>query len=234
MMGFLLKMSTSVRKDWKRRWFLLQGGNLYYVRDWKDTSPTLVCEVLLCTVRTCTGAKAHRFSFELISPNRRTFTLQASNERDMHAWMLAMQNATEHLLVGGGSSGGNSNTNNSSSSSTTTTDSATTPSNDHPPLARTMSTRKRSAVSAFLASNPICADCDSKNPEWVSINIGALICLKCSGIHRSLGGTFENIYFQILRISIFIVCTIYTRIVIIVKNTFFIRFIILLLICRSL
>ena len=150
MMGFLLKMSTSVRKDWKRRWFLLQGGNLYYVRDWKDTSPTLVCEVLLCTVRTCTGAKAHRFSFELISPNRRTFTLQASNERDMHAWMLAMQNATEHLLVGGGSSGGNSNTNNSSSSSTTTTDSATTPSNDHPPLVRKIEKLKCSKLCTIL------------------------------------------------------------------------------------
>ena len=180
-MGFLLKMSTSVRKDWKRRWFLLQGGNLYYVRGWKDTLPTLVCEVLLCTVRACTGPKAVRFSFELISPNRRTFTLQASNQRDMDAWMHSIQRTMEHLLVGGGSSGSNGNSNLGASS--VSTSSAMSPSG----TTVTSSTHKRSAVSAILSSNPICADCDATHPEWVSINIGALICLRCSGIHRSLG-----------------------------------------------
>uniref|UniRef100_A0A0E0JWX4 ZAC n=1 Tax=Oryza punctata TaxID=4537 RepID=A0A0E0JWX4_ORYPU len=35
--------------------------------------------------------------------------------------------------------------------------------------------------------NRICADCSSPDPKWASANIGVFICLKCSGVHRSLG-----------------------------------------------
>ncbi|KAI8969101.1 putative GTPase activating protein for Arf-domain-containing protein [Mycotypha africana] len=36
-------------------------------------------------------------------------------------------------------------------------------------------------------SNLACADCGAKNPEWCSLNLGCLLCIECSGIHRSLG-----------------------------------------------
>ncbi|KAI8371157.1 hypothetical protein EDC96DRAFT_501670 [Choanephora cucurbitarum] len=36
-------------------------------------------------------------------------------------------------------------------------------------------------------SNTICADCSAKDPDWCSLNLGILICIECSGIHRSLG-----------------------------------------------
>ncbi|KAM7509075.1 hypothetical protein LguiA_019528 [Lonicera macranthoides] len=35
--------------------------------------------------------------------------------------------------------------------------------------------------------NRFCADCGSPEPKWVSLNIGSFICIKCSGVHRSLG-----------------------------------------------
>ena len=35
--------------------------------------------------------------------------------------------------------------------------------------------------------NFICADCPQKNPRWASVNHGCLICIECSGIHRSMG-----------------------------------------------
>ncbi|KAI4370462.1 hypothetical protein MLD38_018815 [Melastoma candidum] len=35
--------------------------------------------------------------------------------------------------------------------------------------------------------NNFCADCDSPDPKWVSLTFGAFICIKCSGVHRSLG-----------------------------------------------
>ncbi|GJJ74125.1 hypothetical protein EMPS_06483 [Entomortierella parvispora] len=36
-------------------------------------------------------------------------------------------------------------------------------------------------------SNSFCAECGAKNPDWCAINLGILICIECSGIHRSLG-----------------------------------------------
>ncbi|KAI9809811.1 MAG: hypothetical protein M1825_000244 [Sarcosagium campestre] len=37
-------------------------------------------------------------------------------------------------------------------------------------------------------SNSSCADCGSSlKSEWVSINLGIVLCIECSGIHRSLG-----------------------------------------------
>lgn len=37
------------------------------------------------------------------------------------------------------------------------------------------------------SENRICADCSAPDPKWASANIGVFICLKCSGVHRSLG-----------------------------------------------
>jgi len=42
-----------------------------------------------------------------------------------------------------------------------------------------------------LPENKFCADCGAKGPRWVGLlesgSLGAFICIKCSGIHRSLG-----------------------------------------------
>lgn len=38
-----------------------------------------------------------------------------------------------------------------------------------------------------VRGNSLCVDCDTPNPDWASLNLGALMCIECSGIHRNLG-----------------------------------------------
>ncbi|KAG1669938.1 Centaurin-gamma-1A [Nymphon striatum] len=44
-----------------------------------------------------------------------------------------------------------------------------------------------------ILGNLHCADCDAANPDWASLNIGILICIECSGIHRNLGSHISRV-----------------------------------------
>ncbi|EGD76503.1 hypothetical protein PTSG_07620 [Salpingoeca rosetta] len=43
------------------------------------------------------------------------------------------------------------------------------------------------ALLASIPGNDHCADCGAADTEWASINLGILLCIECSGTHRSLG-----------------------------------------------
>ncbi|XP_020600611.1 arf-GAP with GTPase, ANK repeat and PH domain-containing protein 11-like [Orbicella faveolata] len=38
-----------------------------------------------------------------------------------------------------------------------------------------------------MEGNEVCVDCGAPSPDWASLNLGALMCIECSGIHRNLG-----------------------------------------------
>ena len=38
-----------------------------------------------------------------------------------------------------------------------------------------------------VAGNDTCADCGHPSADWASVNLGIVICIQCSGIHRNLG-----------------------------------------------
>jgi hypothetical protein len=165
--GYLWKRSSSVRKDWKRRYFLLQSGKLYYQRQELTVSPpVLVCDVKLCTVRACDKENDFRFSFEIISPKQRTYVLQAEDEQSHQAWIDAIRVEIERQLCAG------------SSRRTSSTAERRSPS---------MSIQAGNVVNRLMRINPVCADCGASSPDWASINLGAMMCIECSGAHRSMG-----------------------------------------------
>lgn len=47
--------------------------------------------------------------------------------------------------------------------------------------------KKRLKDLLLQKDNRYCADCGAPDPKWASANIGVFICLKCCGVHRSLG-----------------------------------------------
>uniref|UniRef100_A0A7S2RGL5 Uncharacterized protein n=1 Tax=Mucochytrium quahogii TaxID=96639 RepID=A0A7S2RGL5_9STRA len=164
--GYLYKRSSGVRKDWKRRWFVLRGGKLLYYRGWKDLVAQPICDILLCTVREVTNSEL-KCCFEIISPQKqRSYMLQAVNEHEMHAWMGAIRKGIESQLV----------TQQNRRLSGSTSFGVSDP-----------------QVSALLAINQTCADCGGETPDWICINLGVFICIKCSGIHRSLGSHISKV-----------------------------------------
>ena len=43
------------------------------------------------------------------------------------------------------------------------------------------------ALLLSLPGNDRCVDCGNLNPEWASVTYGTLLCVRCSGRHRSYG-----------------------------------------------
>ncbi len=46
---------------------------------------------------------------------------------------------------------------------------------------------KKNQILTTVIGNQNCCDCGASSPTWVSINLGALLCIECSGKHRGLG-----------------------------------------------
>lgn len=50
-----------------------------------------------------------------------------------------------------------------------------------------MDSQRRLTAILNKPGNRECADCGSKNPRWISITLGVVVCIRCCGMHRSLG-----------------------------------------------
>ncbi|KAL5554486.1 hypothetical protein UlMin_041887 [Ulmus minor] len=226
--GYLLKRSSSLRGDWKRRFFVLNSeGALYYYRI-KGTKPmgshshhftrstehssgvfgrfrskhnrtaSFNEDVLGCrtfdlrtsTIKMDAEDTDLRLCFRIISPSK-TYTLQAENEADRMDWINKLTGAITSLL--------NSQLFDQPSHATTNLEankSAGGASCDVEALdslqnlEEDIKSNKIESVSTILRAvpgNDLCAECSAPEPDWASLNLGILLCIECSGVHRNLG-----------------------------------------------
>jgi len=85
--GFLIKQGHIVR-NWKKRWFILQGKRLFYFEDIPSESSQPLGDIPFgnCTVRSVGNPKV--FMFEVLNwITGKDFLLQAESEEDKMSWM---------------------------------------------------------------------------------------------------------------------------------------------------
>ena len=167
---------------------------------------TKVCDIVLCTVREINSkAKGNpnlRFCFEIISPNSKPYLLQACGPNDYKMWVGGIRACIEQQFTHGNLPPDNMlMTRNSispsrrilgrnGSNAETATESIffDEEKDDHREGGLFEENAKRNPlVPKILAANPVCADCGNANPDWASLNLGVVVCIECSGVHRSLG-----------------------------------------------
>uniref|UniRef100_A0A0D9XFI6 Arf-GAP domain-containing protein n=1 Tax=Leersia perrieri TaxID=77586 RepID=A0A0D9XFI6_9ORYZ len=192
------------------RWFSshYHGG----VHDEKSVARHTV-NLLTSTIKADADQSDLRFCFRIISPTK-NYTLQAESAMDQMDWiekitgviasLLSSQSPERRLLLSPKGSGHNRTASESSSFSSSTeldhsiSEDCMMERNsgsghfEHPGRATqhhrtSMKPDKPIDLLRKVVGNNICADCGAAEPDWASLNIGILLCIECSGVHRNLG-----------------------------------------------
>uniref|UniRef100_A0A8C2TJR9 Arf-GAP with coiled-coil, ANK repeat and PH domain-containing protein n=1 Tax=Coturnix japonica TaxID=93934 RepID=A0A8C2TJR9_COTJA len=179
MEGYLFKRASNAFKTWNRRWFSIQNSQLVYQKKLKDVLTVVVEDLRLCTVKPCEDIE-RRFCFEVVSPTK-SCMLQADSEKLRQAWIQAVQASIASAYRESPDSYYIERLDRTASPSTSSIDSATD-SRDRNVKGESILQRVQS-----IPGNDQCCDCGQPDPRWASINLGILLCIECSGIHRSLG-----------------------------------------------
>nr|XP_043894665.1 arf-GAP with coiled-coil, ANK repeat and PH domain-containing protein 3 isoform X1 [Solea senegalensis] len=179
MEGYLFKRASNAFKTWNRRWFSIQNSQLVYQKKLKDSLTVVVEDLRLCSVKPCEDIE-RRFCFEVVSPSK-SCMLQAESEKLRQAWIQAVQASIASAYRESPDSYYIEHLDRTASPSTSSIDSASEP-RDRSARSETILQRIQS-----LPGNEQCCDCSQADPRWASINLGILLCIECSGIHRSLG-----------------------------------------------
>ncbi|KAJ3169889.1 hypothetical protein HDU88_000531 [Geranomyces variabilis] len=178
--------------NWKKMWCVLQKGTLReYNLKRNQQEETYTTNLRLCTIRDSRNVD-RRFSFELISGTGGKFTkrvYQATDAADVKAWMSVIQNSIEGALNGtvtmSGDSGPEFGVGPSSMGPSSEMVWGTAEEDGFGGAPGTL--RALDVLRDADPANSACAECSGKNPDWISINLGCLLCIDCSGSHRKLG-----------------------------------------------
>ncbi|XP_015919016.1 centaurin-gamma-1A isoform X3 [Parasteatoda tepidariorum] len=108
--------------------------------------------------------------FIIVSLDNKQWHFEASSSDDREAWITAIEQQILTSLQG--------------NESCKTKSGRTTSSVDQTLI---------QSIKNSIPGNSHCVDCDAPNPDWASLNIGALMCIECSGIHRNLGSHISRV-----------------------------------------
>ncbi|RVX17991.1 ADP-ribosylation factor GTPase-activating protein AGD3 [Vitis vinifera] len=181
------------------------------VHDEKSVTQHTV-NLLTATIKLDADQSDLRFCFRIISPTK-NYTLQAENALDQMDWVekitgviasLLSSDALERRLSGSSTGSSDQQPANQSCSPGSSSHldqtvieehaSKNLTSGNYARASRSLQQRKCSGknekpidVLRRVRGNDKCADCGAPEPDWASLNLGVLICIECSGIHRNLG-----------------------------------------------
>ena len=98
----ILRKQGHVVKNWKERWFVLQGDKLFYFKNRAEQKPQ-GCIVCKGTYVTPTKKVNKPFAFELADTrNNKVFFIHASSKSEMDSWIQALEKASQYQPVGEG------------------------------------------------------------------------------------------------------------------------------------
>nr|XP_039249914.1 arf-GAP with coiled-coil, ANK repeat and PH domain-containing protein 2-like [Styela clava] len=204
--GYLFKRASNAFKTWSRRWFSIHNNKLLYQSKLKthhQEDPIVVVDDLrLCNIRVADDVE-RRFCFEVISPNK-SFLLQAESEDVRMAWVHAIQSSIQEAYKSSAGDGDEifkqqnespSQSNNGFKNSPTASNSSgvretqSTIRNSQSDSSLLQTNNKQSLLQKIMdiPGNTYCADCKKQEARWASVNLGIVLCIECSGAHRSLG-----------------------------------------------
>uniref|UniRef100_A0A672NIB5 Arf-GAP with coiled-coil, ANK repeat and PH domain-containing protein n=1 Tax=Sinocyclocheilus grahami TaxID=75366 RepID=A0A672NIB5_SINGR len=181
MEGYLFKRASNAFKTWNSAFLQVSQftGSLKRLHLPQDSLTVVVEDLRLCSVKPCEDIE-RRFCFEVVSPTK-SCMLQAESEKLRQAWIQAVQASIASAYRESPDNYYIERLDRTASPSISSIDSANEP--------RERSGRGESILQRILClpGNQQCCDCGQAEPRWASINLGILLCIECSGIHRSLG-----------------------------------------------